>query len=117
MARALLVVGLLASIVFGWHLYAASDVRRQAENMRSRHGASSGRDPVRLNPVTDIVTFPIGPPAAKSNGDDPFDALGKALEPSFERELNLRARGFFDVYAMLMPYRVQIPAPETGEPT
>jgi hypothetical protein len=129
MARALLVVGILASIVFGWHLYAASDVRRHAEDLRAKHGAGSGRDPVRLNPVTDIVTVPIGPPTAKSNDANPFDALGKALgsivggalgkalEPSFERELNLRARELFDVYAMLIPYRVEIPAPETGEPT
>lgn len=129
MARALLVVGILASILFGWHLYAASEVRRQAEEMRSRYGTGSGQEPVRLNPVTDIVTVPIGPPTAKSSGDNPFEALGKALgtivggaigkalEPSFERDLNLRARELFDVYAMLIPYRVQIPAVASSEPT
>ena len=127
MARALLVIGIIASVLFGWHLYAASDVRRHAEEMRGKRGVGTGQDPVALNPVTDIVTIPIGPPSAKTSGDNPFEAfgkalgsivggaIGKALEPTFERDLNLRARELFDVYAMLIPYRVEIPAPATGE--
>jgi len=129
MARALLVVGILASILFGWHLYAASDVRRYAEEMRGKYGAASRDSPVAVNPLTNVVTIPIvpGPPPGKS--DNPFEAfgkalgavvggaLGKALEPTFERELNLRARELYDVYAMMVPYRVKVPEPPKGEST
>ncbi len=129
MARALLVVGILASIVFGWHLYAASDVRRHAEDLRGKYGAASKDNPVAVNPLTDVVTIPIGPPPTASRSDNPLEAfgkalgavvggaLGKALEPTFERDLNLRARELYDVYAMLVPYRVKVPEPPTGEST
>src|SRR5205085_12360279 len=36
MARALLVLGVLACLVFGWHLYGVADVRRQAEEIRAK---------------------------------------------------------------------------------
>ena len=129
MARALLVSGLVASIIFGWHLYAASDVRRHAEELRTKNGMSMAEPAVEVNPITDIVTIPIVPDLPKGDGSNPFEAfgkalgslvggaIGKALEPTFERELNLRARELYDVYAMLLPYRVHIPAPETGERT
>ena len=128
MARTLLVIGLLASVVFGWHLYAASDVRRHAEDLRSRHGAASEENPVQVNPLTNVVTIPIVPGVkGKTNGDNPFEAfgkalgqivggaIGKALEPTFERELNLRARELYDVYAMMIPYRVLVPDAPKGE--
>ena len=81
-------------------------------------------DAITVNPVTDVVTVPIAAGREKAKSDNPFEALGsalgsmlggalaKALEPSFERELNLRAREGYDVYAILLPYRVRI---VTGE--
>jgi hypothetical protein len=126
MARTLLVIGLLASVVFGWHLYGASDVRRYAEDLRTKHGAANGQDPVEVNPVTDVVTVPIGGMPPKSDGDNPLDALGKALgsmiggalvkalEPSIERDLNLRAREQYDLYAIVLPYRVRVVPAEKG---
>jgi len=129
MARALLFVGLLACIVFGWHLYAASDVRRHAEDLRSKNGVGKDEAPVEVNPITDTVTVPLVPDLSKGKSDNPLEALGKALgsivggalgkalEPTFERELNLRARELYDLYAMVLPYRVRIPVPEQGEST
>ena len=129
MARALLVIGILASIIFGWHLYAASDVRRHAEELRGRYGASSAENAVTVNPLSDVVTIPIGPPLSPGKSDNPLEAfgkalgavvggaLGKALEPTFERELNLRARELYDLYAIILPYRVKVPEPPTGEST
>lgn len=35
-------------------------------------------------------------------------AIAEALEPSFEREFSLRAREGYDLYAMLLPYRVRV---------
>jgi hypothetical protein len=120
MARALVVVGVVACVVFGWHLYGVAETRRQAEELRSKHGAGAQGDPVTVNPVTDIVTVPIRGIPEKPKTDNPFEALGsalgtmlggalaKALEPSFERELNLRARESYDLYAILLPYRVRV---------
>ncbi len=80
-----------------------------------------------VNPVTNIVEVPILSASSKGNLDNPFvglaNALGsmlggaivKALEPSFERELNLLARERYDVYAMLLPYRVRVVTPEPVE--
>ena len=81
-----------------------------------------------VNPLTDVVTIPIMPPVP-GKGDNPLEAfgkalgaavggaLGKALEPTFERDLNLRARELYDVYAMILPYRVRVPEPPSGEST
>ncbi|MGH7897105.1 MAG: hypothetical protein ACREQQ_04085 [Candidatus Binatia bacterium] len=120
MGRVLLVVGLLASAVFGWHLYGAADARRHAEELRSKHSIGSADQPVTVNPVTNVVVVPISPMADDAKSDNPFEALGhalgsviggalvKAVEPSIERELNLRAREQYDVYAMILPYRVSV---------
>lgn len=112
MARALLVLGLIASVVFGWHLYGASDVRRRAEELRARHSADTQDEPVTVNLVTNVVNVPILSASSQSDSDNPFEALGKALEPSFERDLNLLARERYDVYAMLLPYQVRVITPE-----
>lgn len=120
MARALFTIGLVACLIVGWHLYAASDTRRQAEALRAKHSIGEGDQPVIVNVVTDVVTVPIVPPETAAGGKNPLETLGKtlgsvlggalakALEPSFERELNLRARENYDLYAILLPYRVRI---------
>jgi hypothetical protein len=124
MARVVLVIGVVACVIFGWHLYGVADARRQMEELRTKHSVAKPADPVTVNPVTDIVTVPIQAPAAKPKSDNPFEALGsalgsvlggavaRALEPSFERELNLRARENYDLYAVVLPYRVRIPGIE-----
>src|ERR1051326_2423935 len=103
MARALVVIGVVASVIFGWHLYGVADARRHAEELRTKHSIKQD-EAVSVNPLTDVVTVPIHAGAGKPKTDTPFEALGsalgdmlggalaKALEPTFERELNLRAR-------------------------
>ncbi len=119
MARLALVISLLVSVVFGWHLYCAADARRQAEDLRGKHSIGSTDHPVTVNPVTDVVRLPIGGLSEKGKSNNPLEAfsdalgsmigaLAKAIEPSFERELNLRAREHYDIYAMLLPYRVEV---------
>jgi hypothetical protein len=120
MGRALLLIGLLACGVFGWHLYGAADARRNAEELRSKHSIGKASRPVTVNPVTNVVVLPISPTGENAKTDNPFEALGnalgsviggalvKAIEPSVERELNLRAREQYDVYAIMLPYRVSV---------
>jgi len=123
-ARALAVVVVLVCIVFGWHLYGVAGARREAESLRSKHVGTRTDEPIVVNPVTDVVTIPLGAAGDEASADNPFDALGaalgnilggalaKALEPTIERELNLRARESYDLYAILLPYRVRIVTPE-----
>lgn len=120
MSRLLIGFVLVFSLVFGWHLYGAADARRKVEEMQSGRQGAERSDPVHVNPLTNVVTVPIGPASAKGADDNPLEALGnalgsmlggalaKTLEPSIERELNLRAREQYDVYAMLLPYRVRV---------
>ncbi len=127
MARISLVLATVVAVVFGWHLYGVADARRQVEEMRSHRGASAGGDPVEVNPLTNVVTLPVGIERHDKDGKDdgPFEALGNAIgsvlggaiaqavAPTIEREINLRAREHYDVYAMLLPYRVRVLAPGT----
>src|SRR5712692_8892338 len=108
MGRAALLIGLALSVVFGWHLYGAADARRQAEDLRAKHSIGKTDRPVTVNPVTNVVVVPIDAHPEKANSDNPIEAFGdalgsmiggalaKAIEPSFERELNLRAREHYD---------------------
>jgi hypothetical protein len=126
MARALVVLGVVASIIFGWHLYGVADARRHAEDLRTKHSMKQD-EAITVNPLTDVVTVPIRAGGQKPKGDNPFEtfgnalgtmlggALARALEPTFERELNLRARESFDLYAMVLPYRVRVVTDETAQ--
>lgn len=122
MARVLFTVGLVACMIVGWHLYAASEARRQAEELRANHSVGEGEGPVVVNVITDVVTVPILRPAPRAFGalgtklgSMLGGALAQALEASFERELNLQARENYDLYATLLPYRVRIVRAEAEE--
>lgn len=120
MARALVVVGLVICVVFGWHLYGVADARRTAEDLRTRYSVDKQGGAVTVNPVSDVVSVPVQASPDKPSSDNPVEALGsalgsmlggalaKALEPSLERELNLRARENYDLYALVLPYRVRV---------
>ncbi|HSD10216.1 MAG TPA: hypothetical protein VLF14_04480 [Candidatus Binatia bacterium] len=120
MGRTLVILGIAACVIFGWHVNGVADARRHAEELRRKYSIGPYDDAITVNPVTDVVTVPVGSWREKPKSDNPFEALGsalgsmlggalgKALEPSFERELNLRAREDYDVYAMLLPYRVRL---------
>lgn len=125
MARISVVLAIVVAVLFGWHLYGVADARRQVEEMRSHRGVGAGAEPVTVNPITNVVSLPVGIDRSDKNGKDegPFEALGnaigsvlggaiaQALEPAIEREINLRAREHYDVYAMMLPYRVRVLAP------
>ena len=105
--------------------------------MRREIEARLGKDSrqsveVSVQPLTNVVTVKMAGPrqAADENRQDPFSALGaaigsalggavvKAMEPAIERDLNTRARELFDLYAMLLAYRVKVELADTsGERT
>jgi hypothetical protein len=121
----LLLVALVA--IGGWHVYAASIVRAEIAKRLSteRRGAE-----IHVHALTDVVTIRLPRPAElEREGDDLLGALGaaigsmlggalaNAIEPAIERDLNTRARELFDLYAMLLPYRVKVIVDEPPEAT
>lgn len=118
-----LVRGIAVALVaiLGWHLYASRVVRREVEARLGRDSAQKAEVEVSIQPLTNVVTVKMaGPRQAAEGAQDPFSALGaaigsalggavvKAMEPAIERDLNTRARELFDLYAMLLAYRVKV---------
>jgi hypothetical protein len=123
-------IALVLVAVLGWHLYASRVVRREVQTRLGKDSAQNVE--VSVQPVTNVVTVKMAGPrqTAEANRQDPFSALGaaigsalggavvKAMEPAIERDLNTRARELFDVYAMLLAYRVKVVlADASGERT
>jgi hypothetical protein len=121
----LLVVAFVA--IGGWHVYAASIVRAE---IAKRLSAERGAAEVRVHALTDVVTIRFPRPAElEREGGDLLgalgaaigsmlgDALANAIEPAIERDLNTRARELFDLYAMLLPYRVKVIVEDPPETT
>ena len=128
-AKGTLLVVLLVALVAigGWHVYAASLVRAEVVKRLSaeRRGAE-----VHVHALTDVVTIRFPKPAELDRErDDLLGALGaaigsmiggalaSAIEPTIERDVNTRARELFDLYAMLLPYRVKVIVEEPPEAT
>ncbi|MGH7806250.1 MAG: hypothetical protein ACREQJ_18020 [Candidatus Binatia bacterium] len=117
--------------IFGWHLYASRVVRREIETRLARDSTDRAGVEVSIQPLTNVVTVKMASPqqAAERKPGDPFSALGamigsalggavvKAMEPAIERDVNTRARELFDLYAMILGYRVKVVLAEGGERT
>jgi hypothetical protein len=92
-----LIVVILAAI-FLWHVYVCLSMENESYN---------------VSPVTDVVTLKL-PGAASYGITDPQEAAGfnggrdLVGVPNAEHKLNLYARQYLDVYAMIVPYRVSI---------
>lgn len=115
--RRLLVGGLVfTSLVLGWHVYLTIRLNIRASQSRSATTESGPMLSVSINPLTNLATMTVKAPPTLED-DEPFAALGaafgdtlvQAIGPGFlERELNTQARAHFDLYAMLIPYRVRV---------
>ena len=115
----LFALALIFASFFGWHLQAVGAIRKHAYEVNSAGEADRQNLTVSVNPLTNVVlvTRTIGQSPDKGNifeqlgaavGSALGGAVGKAMEPAVERELNLRAREQFDLYAMILPYKVRI---------
>ena len=106
---------IVVAAVFGWHVYLSQSISDRVNSQQA--GEASGMEmSVSVNPFTNMVSVTMTQPSA-SESDNPFAALGHALgsalgqavlQPVIERELNTQAREYFDVYSMLLPYRVRV---------
>jgi hypothetical protein len=97
MRKTILIAAVIAAIV-GWHVWVWTSMR---------YGS------LRINPVSDVATLELPGPAAFGVTDPQEVAAfegGRALAavPIVENKLNLYARRYFDLYALALPYRVNI---------
>lgn len=111
----LVIVGCLFAL-FAWHLYLSIGLNNRVRSLQSASSDPEQDLSISVNPLTNLVSITITMPPDLAE-DDPFAALGSALGqamiqaigPGFiERELNTRAREQYDLYAVLVPYRVRI---------
>lgn len=122
---AVLAIGIIAAF-FVWHAFLTLDVKEQARKLGGSRAPKNVDLEVSVNFFTNVVSIEVGSPLSKRD-DNPLGALGSViesalgqafsgvLEPSIERDLNLRARERFDVYAMILPYRVRVETPERDQ--
>lgn len=114
------IVALLVSAgclwALGWHLFLASRLNAAVRDLQSAKAGATGEASVSTNAITNLVSITLTLPPEEKD-DNPFAAMGAALGqamvqsigPGFiERELNTKARAAYDLYALVVPYRVQI---------
>jgi hypothetical protein len=96
--KKLVAIIVLVAVIAGWHVY----VWMSMEN-----------EYYTINPLTDVAILKM-PGAASYGITDPQEAAGfnggrdLVGVPAAERKLNLYARRYLDLYAMIVPYRVNI---------
>ena len=113
MKKGIIAVGAGVLLVFGWHLIQvrgidAGDVEEQADMSAT------------INPLTNLVTLTIYQAPDRGWGEEMAEGFIQMMGPGvIERAMNTEARKNFDLYAMIIPYRVSIetqpPPPEVLE--
>ena len=113
MKRILIPTAIVFAALFVWHLHLATSLQRRWRVVAEFSEARDMFD-VRLNPFNNVVNVYVG---AGSGPHDALESLGGALAQTvlqtvgpavLERELATRVREEFDVYAMILPYRVRV---------
>jgi len=118
--RILLAIAAIIILFFAWHLYLTDEAKRVARDSSAKASESGGEVTLSLNPITNVVDLTLSLPPPEIDKKNPWVALGsqlgsaltgglmKVIEPLAERELNTKAREKFDLYAILVPYRLRI---------
>jgi hypothetical protein len=119
MQRLAWMIGVVAFSIFTWHLVETTAVREQARRLGGKRVPPASEVTARVNPVTNLVRVRISTVFGSKKGGG-LGEIGAALEsalgeavsnlvaPAIERDLNFRARERYDLYAMLLPYRVRV---------
>ncbi len=104
--RLITAAAVLLVLTCGWHT-------GQAMNL-ARINTTKAEMQIKINPLTDGVTMIVKAqkPEAAKGGDNMgkffADSFNKEFKIRLEKRLNQAARDRFDVYAMLIPYRVTV---------
>ncbi len=105
------VVGMVA-----WHMVLANRMNRNASMLKDLSDAQGNElaMQMKINPVTNVVTVYM---RMAPSSDDAWGSLGTTMAEgllttigpqAMERQLAILSREKIDVYAMIIPYRVQI---------
>ena len=104
----------LALAAFFYHLYAANKLTTAIERKASKLTTEQMDLSAKMNPFTNVLTIRLSFDFAN---DDMWNSIGVTLTDGFiqafgpkkaEQELARKAREKYDVYAMIIPYRVRI---------
>lgn len=112
--RALLGFALIITLSLGWHLYLTAGAASRIHSLRSGRAESGHTGEISLNPLTNLISITMPPDVDDGNSHTALGSLlGQALIHGIgpvviERELNTVAREQYDIYAVLIPYRVRI---------
>jgi len=117
MKRLLVATVVLFAIPFSWHLYLIHDVDDRIRELNSDPSRRGTGVDIKVNPITNLITTTITLPPQLANDENPFSALGVSLAQGMletfgpgilEREINSIARESYDLYAIILPYRVLV---------
>ncbi len=108
-----IVLALIA--IIGWHLYLTNSARHEVDNVladRSLNNSSS----ISINPFTNLVSITIEMEQTRDDsnlfvsfGDGLLKTVIQLIGPGvLEHQLNTAAREKYDLYAILIPYKVKI---------
>lgn len=98
MKKTKIIIPIIIGLVVAWHVVVCLSMNNEYYD---------------VNPLTDVATLKL-PGAAAYGITDPAEATGfkwgRALTgvPAAEYQLNLYARKYLDLYALIIPYRVSI---------
>lgn len=121
-----LLVAIAGTAIFGWHVYAHLKIQEatQAYADELLEGwTSTATATVEINPLSNFASiYVVLPPRSESERvenmfvDAIVQVVRTKLEPKLERDMELAARRYFDLYAMALPYRVSIDVEEAANP-
>ena len=108
-------LALFAAGAFGWHVVFTIGVKQEFEKQNAKNKAEDVETEMAIDVFTNVVTVTVTQPAR--NPESALEALGllvageivKATAPGvIERKINQGAREHYDLYSMLVPYKVQM---------
>ncbi|MFC1582300.1 hypothetical protein ACFL4W_02055 [Planctomycetota bacterium] len=111
--KLIVVLAMILVLICGWHT-------GQALNL-ARINTDEADMQIKINPLTNAVTMQAErqKPEAAKGGENIrkffAESFSKGFKAKLEKRLNQAARERFDVYAMLIPYRVTITEVSSGE--
>lgn len=112
--------------IAGWHNYARLQIEKAVQTYADEYLAktiSRATATVEINPLSNFALIHVmTPPHSYEERfvgkvvDAVVEEVRTEIEPRLDRDLELAARKFFDLYAMALPYRVSIVVEAAADP-
>ena len=112
--------------IAGWHYYAHLQVEKAMQAYADEYVANwmpQATAKVEINPLSNFASiYVVTPPRRHEERfvdmfvDAIVEEVRTNMEPKLDRDLELTARKFFDLYAMALPYHVSIVVDAAADP-